>query len=566
MIRTSTRLKQSKKLNNAGLANNSPDITIAGWIKRTFDFTAALFGLILLSPFFVLIAILIKRDSPGPVFYWGPRIGLYGVIFKMLKFRTMYETPKSYLGPRITSVEDDRITSFGKWLRDTKLNELPQLWNVLIGEMSLVGPRPEDPLICETWPAKMAREILSVRPGITSPASIVYRDEENMLHAGEVMQKYLHELSPDKLRLDQLYVRYRSFWLDLDVILWTVFLLIPKIKAYSPPEQLLFVGPMTRLFQRYISWFIWDSLVVFASISLAGAVVRLFGPLNIGWLMAVEMALAYSLLYSVVGMLLKINRINWPKASTWELGRLGLAWIIATTATLVFHYYLGVKSIRFLGVILDVSMLSLFGIMVIRYRERLVNGLLSRLVTRQINSRTIRERVLIVGSGRTAEHIAWLMDHPTYSKKFQIFGFIDDDLRTQGMQIYGSKVIGKVKDIQKIVQSHDIGVIILADNQMASHKYREFCDTASFSPAKIVVAPDLFGSLSGLKSGSIKNEAKDNLNDFQCQHCLARYTSPEVQFQTIRTFDSTATHPMNGFPTVKNTKKWGISGQRRKSL
>ena len=188
MIRSTSNLKQSKSINNAGAANQTVQNKLAGLIKRAFDFTAALIGLILLSPFFGIIAILIKRDSSGPVFYWGPRIGRYGVIFKMLKFRTMYETPKSYRGPRVTSKEDDRITPLGKWLRDTKLNEFPQLWNVLIGEMSLVGPRPEDPTICKTWPAKIAHEILSVRPGVTSPASVVYR--LSLIHISEPTRPY----------------------------------------------------------------------------------------------------------------------------------------------------------------------------------------------------------------------------------------------------------------------------------------------------------------------------------------------------------------------------------------
>ena len=230
--------------------------------KRAFDFVAALIGLILLSPAFALIAILIKRDSPGPVFYWGARIGRHGSIFRMLKFRTMYEDPKSYQGARVTCKDDDRVTPLGRWLRGTKLNELPQLWNVLIGEMSLVGPRPEDPSIGKTWPINIAREILQVRPGITSPASVVYRDEEKILGAQEVMRKYLHDLTPDKLRLDQLYVHYRSFWLDIDVILWTFLLLLPKIRTYSLPEQHLFVGPVSKLIQRYVGWFLWDFVVV----------------------------------------------------------------------------------------------------------------------------------------------------------------------------------------------------------------------------------------------------------------------------------------------------------------
>jgi lipopolysaccharide/colanic/teichoic acid biosynthesis glycosyltransferase len=529
MIRMSPRLKQSKNLDNAGLANNIFRIKMTSFIKRAFDFTAALIGLILLSPFFALIAILIKRDSPGPVFFWGSRIGRHGIIFKMLKFRTMYETPESYRGLRVTGKEDDRITPLGKWLRDTKLNELPQLWNVLTGEMSLVGPRPEDPSISKTWPASIAHEILSVRPGVTSPASVVYRDEENMLHAGDVMQKYLHELSPDKMRLDQLYVRYRSFWLDIDVILWTMLLLMPKIKAYSPPEQLLFVGPVTRLIQRYVSWFIWDFLVVLASISFTSACVRLFGPFNIGWLTVIEMALGFAVLYSIVGILLNTNQINWPKAPSWESGRLWIGWFVATIAMLSYYYYSEFTSLRFYIVILGSSILSLLGVIIVRYRGQLFNGLLSFVLTRQLDARATRERVLLVGSGRTAEHIAWLMDHPTYSGKFKIVGFIDDDLFSQGMKIYGAKVIGRVRDIQNIVKKHDIGLIILADNQMASHKYKEFRNIDSFSPARIVVAPDIFGSLSGLDGGSANDGAKDNLNNFQCQHCLARYTNEQVE-------------------------------------
>jgi len=493
--------------------------------KRTFDFISALFGLIILSPIFALIAVLIRRDSPGPVFYWGTRMGQNGHVFKMLKFRTMYETPRSYQGPRVTCSEDDRITPLGKWLRDTKINELPQLWNVLIGDMSLVGPRPEDPSIAKTWPTKIAREILSMRPGVTSPASIVYRDEESMLHAGDVMRKYLHELSPDKMRLDQLYARYRSFWLDVDVIFWTVLLFIPKVRAYSPPEQFLFVGPISRLMQRYVSWFIRDSLIVLVSIGITGTIVRLFGPLNIGWRRAIEMALGFSVLYTFVGIALQTNRINWAKATYWESGRLWICWFITTATTLGTHYYLVTTSLRACGIILISSILSITGIVFVRYWRRLIDGLLSRLMIYRLNSLTRRERVVIVGSGRTAEHIAWLLNHPAYAGKFQVVGFIDDDLRSQGMTIYGSKVIGRISDIPKLVQKRDIGLIILADFQTASRKYKEFRELANFNPARVVVAPDIFGSLSNLDNALTSSVADGDLNDFQCQHCLARYAA-----------------------------------------
>jgi lipopolysaccharide/colanic/teichoic acid biosynthesis glycosyltransferase len=522
MIRLKPLLKQSTKSANADKANNSFASIIGEAIKRVFDFSAALIGLLLLSPFFSIIAILIKRDSSGPVFYWAPRIGRYGIIFKMLKFRTMYETLKSYNGLRVTCKEDDRITPFGKWLRDTKINELPQLWNVLIGDMSLVGPRPEDPDISKTWPVKIARELLSVRPGVTSPASILYRDEESMLPAGDVMRKYLHELSPDKIRLDQLYIRYRSFWLDLDVIFWTAILLMPKIKSYSPPEQFLFAGPLTRFIKHYVSWFLWDFLVVFTSISITGIIVRLFGPLDIGLATAAKMALGFSMLYSAAGILLNTNHINWSKATFRESARLWMGWIFAMIAMIGFRDYFGFTGIRIYGVILIALTLSLAGIILVRYQGRLMSGLASRVSSRQLNIQATRERVLIVGSGRTAEHIAWLMNHPTYSSKFKIAGFIDNDLQSLGMNIYGSKVIGKIEDIQKVVKEHDIGLIILADNQIASQNYKGFRDTASFHPARVVVAPDIFGSLSCLDGVSPNNESGDPFDNFQCQNCLAR--------------------------------------------
>ena len=539
MVRLSMYQKRTKGCDDTEAPKRTFSYKAGELAKRAFDFVAALIGLTLLSPFFAFIAVLIKRDSPGPVFFWAPRIGQNGVIFEMLKFRTMYETPKSYSGLHITCKEDDRITPLGKWLRDTKINELPQLWNVLTGEMSLVGPRPEDPEISKTWPAQAARELLSVRPGVTSPASILYRDEENMLPAGDVMRKYLHELSPDKMRLDQLYIHYRSFWLDLDVILWTAILLMPKIKAYSPPEQFLFVGPVTLLIKRYIRWFIWDFLIVLASISITGIVVRIFGPLDIGLLASVKMALGFSTLYSVIGIFLNTNRVDWSKATFWESGRLWICWFAATLATLSFSTYFGYIGLRIYGLILIASMLSLTGILCIRYQSQLLNGLSSLLASREATIQATHERVLIVGSGRTAEHIAWLMAHPTYSGKFKIIGFIDDDLTSQGMSIYGSKVIGRVAEVQKIVKERDIGVVILAD---ASHDYKAFRNISSFHPARIVVAPDIFGSLSRLDGGSQNNSGGDQADDFQCRNCLARYTNHQVQLQPVTSVKSTEIH------------------------
>lgn len=564
MIRTSQALVEAEKTKSGVWNTHAVGRALSGFAKRIFDFVAALTGLIVLLPVFVLIAVLIKRDSPGPVFYWGRRIGRYGSIFRMLKFRTMYEDPRSYHGPRVTCREDDRITPLGKWLRATKLNELPQLWNVLVGEMSLVGPRPEDPAIGKTWPAAIARVVLSVRPGITSPASVLYRDEEIMLPAAEVMRKYLHELSPDKLRLDQLYVRYRSFWLDLDIILWTFLLLIPRIRSYSLPEHHLFVGPLTKLTQRYLSWFLWDFLVVLLSMGVAGVAVRLFGPLDLGWPRSIEMALAFSALYSLVGIILGISRIDWRKATFWEAGRLWASWLVVTLAWFGFQYYAGGAGFRAYGLILVAALLSLAGIIFVRYQDRLLNGFFSRLAAGRPNTNATRERVMIVGSGRTAEHIAWLMDHPTYSGKFRIIGFIDDDLRSQGMKIYGSKVIGRIVDIQRIIKEHDVGLIILADSQMAARKFKEFREIARFNPARVVVAPDIFGSLGGLDATSRDVSTGGELDAFQCQHCLARYSEPPPALRPAA-LKKGVRKPLTGQPQVSRRRNtWKNSRQGRK--
>ncbi len=342
------------------------------------------------------------------------------------------------------------------------------------------------------------------------------------------MRKYLHELSPDKMRLDQLYIRYRSFWLDIDVILWTGLLLFPRIKNYSPPEQLLYVGPITRFMQRYLNWFIWDALVIWIAILVTNLAVSSFSSTSIDWLLAIEMSLGFSLLCSIMGVVLNTNGTNWPKATSWESARLWVSWLVATVGVLGIHSYFGVMSLRTYGMILGASILSLAGFIFVRYRGRLTGGLVSRILTHGLNSEAVRERVLIVGSGRTAEQIAWLLDHPTYSGKFRVVGFIDDDLRSQGMRIYGSKVIGRISDVQSIVKEQDVGLIILADYQMASRKYREFQKLASFKPARVVVAPDLFGSLSGVIEVAPGDEGAGNLSDFQCQHCLARY-APQKQ-------------------------------------
>lgn len=185
-------------------------------LKRAFDLAASGIGLLLLSPLLLALAAWIRLDSPGPVFFRQERIGLRGRPFRIYKFRSMRV---DHSGPQITVGADDRITRSGHIIRAYKLDELPQLLNVFLGDMSLVGPRPEVPRYVALYPADVRAEVLSVRPGITDLASVQYRSESDLLAASSDPElTYTTVILPAKLALYQQYVRQRSLWLDVRII------------------------------------------------------------------------------------------------------------------------------------------------------------------------------------------------------------------------------------------------------------------------------------------------------------------------------------------------------------
>jgi lipopolysaccharide/colanic/teichoic acid biosynthesis glycosyltransferase len=190
--------------------------------KRLFDWVLSSLGLLALSPLLLAIALLVKLDSPGPVFFRQERVGRYGRPFRIHKFRTMRHDPVG-AGPQITVGADARITRVGAFLRASKLDELAQLIDVWLGDMSLVGPRPEVPRYVAHYPADLRDKVLSVRPGITDIASIEYRDESAVLaRASDPEQAYLREVLPHKLMLAARYVDRSSLALDVWLILRTI--------------------------------------------------------------------------------------------------------------------------------------------------------------------------------------------------------------------------------------------------------------------------------------------------------------------------------------------------------
>ncbi len=203
--------------------------------KRAFDLLGAALGLLLLAPLLAVLALLIKRDSAGPVVFRQLRIGRGGQAFRIHKLRTMAADAG---GPPLTVGADPRITRTGAWLRRTRLDELPQLIDVLRGDMSLVGPRPEVPEFVALYPAALRERVLSVRPGIVDPASLAFRHEAELLAASTDPQRaYVEQVLPEKLRLSADYIDRATLWSDLRLIVRTIATLMATQAAGTPPSK-----------------------------------------------------------------------------------------------------------------------------------------------------------------------------------------------------------------------------------------------------------------------------------------------------------------------------------------
>jgi len=466
--------------------------TLKNWLdtllKRAFDFGGALVGLLLLWPFFLAIAWLIHRDSPGPIFYHGPRAGHKDRPFSIHKFRTMYEEPASYAGPKVTASGDGRITPMGQWLRSTKLNELPQLWNVLVGQMSLVGPRPEDVDIAADWPEEIRQELLSVRPGITSPATVIYRNEEQQLNPEAPMDNYLYDVLPPKLRLDLIYVRSRSVVTDIDVILWTAVALLPALRQSAIPQNKLIFGPIARLFSHYLRWIGLDCIVAFLAVASAGVIWRLEEPLNLGLGDAVLFAVIAALAFSLLNFMFGLHRVEWSRAP-WQY-----VFPLAVSTALAIGLLQWINAWRFAN-FLPQSMLILSGLLAylgfiaIRYRERLVTGLASRWITLRGGVPGLGERVLVVGAGDNFSLAAWLLNRSEWVNAYSIVGMVDDNPRRDGRVIEGYRVLGATVQIPELVKKLDIGLILYTMENILPEDQKRILELCRQTGVQLVLLP-----------------------------------------------------------------------------
>ena len=470
--------------------------------KRTFDLICSLLGLLILSPVFGLIALAIKRDSEGPVFYAGPRIGRGGKPFKMLKFRTMKETPEAHNGPRITAQGDPRITRLGRFLRDSKLNELPQLINVLRGEMSLVGPRPEDPSFVEHYSEEQL-EVLSVRPGITSLASVIYSDEEKQLVAQDLSETYLKDILPNKLRLDLLYVRNRTFFLDLDILFRTFWVFIPRFRKATTNAEDILLGPF-RLLRRLVSWFTIDAVIAVIAVGLAGVIWRAAGPLDVGVVNSIAAALIMSAVFTVMNWITGTQKVQWRYASANEASGVVLS-VIVSTSLLVFIDALIAPPRLPVGLFIVTGIFALIGFLTVRYRRQLSSGLVQAIGRYRFPAEAARERVLIVGSGEAGQLAIWLLQNSLGARAFHIVGVVDDSLEKIGTLIHRIPVLGRTIRIPEIVAKDDIDLILFAIHTISPQRRHAILQKCWKTGARTVVVPDILSLLHSAQGDHAEN-------------------------------------------------------------
>lgn len=422
-------------------------------IKRLFDIMASLLALVVLSPLILIVAALIRLDSSGPVIFRQRRVGKGGKPFNIYKFRTMIEDA-SKLGPSITAKEDPRITQIGRILRHLKLDEIPQFWNVLKGDMSLVGPRPEVPHLTAYFPQE-AQKIFSVKPGIFGTSQLSNIDEANMMAEEPDTEKfYIEKILPEKIKNDLAYIHNRNPFKDLKILLGSsTALLVNSLKlryVLESPRRILFL---------FVD-------LCFAVLSVwAGFLLRFEGAIPVE-----EQIIFYSMI-PFITLLRAPCFITFGLYQTlWQyLGVQELVAIIkaATAGSLLLPFVLFLlqaeqppRSVLVIDWFLLIMMLGGFRIFFKLTADRLRHTKLDK-----------KRNVLIVGAEDAGEMLV-----REYIKRPNLgywpVGFVDDHPEKIGLRIHGIKVIGKIFQISQISKLKKVDEVVIALSEASPEKIK----------------------------------------------------------------------------------------------
>lgn len=476
--------------------------------KRVLDLTIVIPALILLCPLFLLIALVVRLTSSGPVIFRQKRIGREGRPLWVLKFRTMFEG--AAVEPAAVSSDDPRITPFGRLLRPSKLDELPQLWNIVRGEMSLVGPRP---LVPEQvmHSSDSSQSTAALRPGITSLASVLYRSEgaflkgKGMIAADEF---YKASILPVKEALNQRYAESLGLLLDLKILFLTAFLLFFPGKSRERTLRLgrLKVGLYGSPVRAAID------LAIFVAAVEAAYWLRYEGqpPDYIRAQLALVMiVLPFS--RWAINRLVGIYDQMWRHFSFTDRITLTNSTLVCTAVLLALRIFLETPPDQFpylrvpLGVIGGEFLLTIFMLVGARTLRKAVYEIDSRYRPPQ---RPDVKRVLIAGAGRAGLALA---ESLRQTPQFEVTGFVDDDPRKVGTRIGGKHVLGSSADISLLVESFGINCIAIcypADAEDATRRLREVCSSVGVPCTSIVDPGTLIANQTMAEVGPDSQSAK----------------------------------------------------------
>ena len=443
-------------------------------MKRAADVALAVLGLALTWPAFLLAALAIRLDSAGPVLFTQERVGRNFSRFRILKFRTM-RVDAERNGPGVTPLGDPRVTRVGRFLRASKLDELPQLWNVLRGDMSLVGPRPELPRFVRIY-AKEFREILKVRPGITDPASIAYRAESALLAGvADPEAEYVRSVLPAKIRLARLYVQRASWMYDLRLVLQTLLLL-----AYPS-------GLVDRLIQglgrRHALFAMLIQAGLAALACVAALVVRFDGapPSDV----CRRVLLLLPALVAIRAFWIwrfRLHRDVWRYFGPREMGAIVCATALGSVTFAPFLAWMqAAPPLPVSIVILDglLCVVALAGV-------RAARGLHERLRTRPAAPRT----VLLVGSGDSAER--FLLDRTgPGGRECRIVGLVSDRATPRGLLIHEVPIVGSIDELDRILPSLAPDEIVVLASSLPAARRSEVIHACRAAGRPVKVVPDL---------------------------------------------------------------------------
>lgn len=447
-------------------------------LKRAVDLLIASIGLLVLLPFLLLVALLIKIDSPGPVFFRQERVGLGGRSFRIFKFRSMVQGAYK-MGSRLTTKRDPRVTRVGQILRWFKIDELPQLLNVVLGDMSLIGPRPEDPHFVRHYTAAQ-RRVLSVRPGMVGPSQILGRDELESYPEGlkDTESYYLAHILPEKLARDCEYVERATFWGDMALLargIWATVRGAVKTKF------------LWRRRHR-VALFAIDCVLIVVSCTVAFMIRQDFDlPYDPRFLLVPVLITLVT--RSVALMYFGAYQGVFAYFGLWDLAAIAKAVSFSALIAAGLTFLAGLQSYPRSVFIIDWAII-IFMLGGVRYGLRVW----VRHGWRQRGQR--RQKALVVGAGVGGESIArTLLEDPLCP--YRPVGFIDEVPERWGSLIHGVRVLGGATELPLAVSANRIQAVFVCMSDLSDHAAREVVDVCEQAGVEYRIVPalsDLLGA------------------------------------------------------------------------